>query len=195
MVADALHLLQPVADVEDRAALAGQALQRHEQMVRLLRRQHRGRLVHDDQLRLLQQAAHDLDALALADREVGDDRVRTERQAVVGRDASRSVDASPLRGLFGSASAMFSATVSASNSEKCWNTMPMPRSRAAAGLAMVTGLPFQRISSGGRLQRAVEDLDQRRLAGAVLAEERVDLARLDGEIDVVVGAQRRRNPW
>ena len=46
----------------------------------------------------------------------------------------------------GRASAMFSVTVSASNSEKCWNTMPMPSARAAAGLAMVTGLPFQRIS-------------------------------------------------
>ena len=46
----------------------------------------------------------------------------------------------------GMASAMFSATVSASNSEKCWNTMPMPSFRAAAGLAMVTGLPIQRNS-------------------------------------------------
>ena len=80
------HLLQPVADVEHRAALAGEALQRHEQVVGLLRRQHRGRLVHDDELRLLQQAADDLDPLALADREVGDDGVRVERQAVFRRD-------------------------------------------------------------------------------------------------------------
>jgi len=40
---------------------------------------------------------------------------------------------------------MFSATVSVSNSEKCWNTMPMPSRRARAGLAIVTGLPSQRI--------------------------------------------------
>ena len=39
------------------------------------------------------------------------------------------------------ASAMFSATVSVSNSAKCWNTMPMPRRRASAGLAMLTRLP------------------------------------------------------
>ena len=45
-----------------------------------------------------------------------------------------------------SASEMFSATVSASNSEKCWKTMPMPSRRAAAGLGIVTGVPFQRIS-------------------------------------------------
>ncbi len=44
-----------------------------------------------------------------------------------------------------SASAMFSATVSVSNSEKCWNTMPMPSLRARAGLAIATSLPFHSI--------------------------------------------------
>ena len=48
----------------------------------LLRRQHRGRLVHDQQLRLLQQAAHDLDALALADRQVVHRLAGIERQTV-----------------------------------------------------------------------------------------------------------------
>ncbi len=43
-------------------------------------------------------------------------------------------------------SAMFSSTVIASNSEKCWNTMPMPSFRAALGLLTVIGWPFQRIS-------------------------------------------------
>ena len=33
------------------------------------------------------------------------------------------------------------------------------------------------------------------LAGAVLAEQGVDLARLDGQVDVVVGDQRRRSAW
>ena len=40
---------------------------------------------------------------------------------------------------------MFSATVSVSNSENCWNTMPMPSARAFAGLSMTTASPFQRI--------------------------------------------------
>ena len=34
---------------------------------------------------------------------------------------------------------------------------------------------------------AVEDLHQCRLAGTVLAADRVDLAVLDGEVDVIVG--------
>ncbi len=40
---------------------------------------------------------------------------------------------------------MLSATVSVSNSEKCWNTMPMPSRRARAGLAIVTSLPSHAI--------------------------------------------------
>ena len=86
---------------------------------------------------------------------------------------------------------MLSATVSVSNSEKCWNTMPMPSLRARAGLAMRTGSPSQRIVPGIRLDDAVDDLHQRRLAGAVLAEHRVDLAGQHVEVDAVVGERRR----
>ena len=82
----ALISSQLVADVEDRAALGGELAQRLEQPLDLLRRQHRGRLVHDQQLRVLQQAAHDLDALALADRERVDLARGVERQAVGVRD-------------------------------------------------------------------------------------------------------------
>jgi len=46
-------------------------------------------------------------------------------------------------GLPGRARATFSTTVSVSNSEKCWNTMPMPRLRACAGLATATSSPSQ----------------------------------------------------
>ena len=68
-VAERPDLVELVADVEDRAALGGEPAQRREQLLGLLRREHRGRLVHDQQLRRLQQAAHDLDALPLADRQ------------------------------------------------------------------------------------------------------------------------------
>ena len=87
VVAQLLHLFQPVRDVQHRAAVAGQPAQGHEQLVRLLRRQHRGRLVHDQQPRLLQQAAHDLDALPFTDRQVGHQRGGLQRQAVFARHA------------------------------------------------------------------------------------------------------------
>ena len=46
----------------------------------------------------------------------------------------------------GKARAMFSAAVSGSNREKCWNTMPMAGLSATAGDVMATGWPFQTIS-------------------------------------------------
>src|SRR5207244_3578336 len=45
--------------------------------------------------------------------------------------------------------------------------------------------------AGGRLVVAGEDLQQRRLAGAVLAEQPVDLAALDGQVDAVQGERAR----
>ena len=41
-----------------------------------------------------------------------------------------------------------------------------------------------------RRLKAVENAHQRRFAGAVLAHDRVDLAALDGEIDVIIGEER-----
>ena len=46
---------------------------------------------------------------------------------------------------------MFSVTVSASNSEKCWNTMPMPRRWAWPGFWIVTRSPSQVISPASGL--------------------------------------------
>ena len=67
-VAEALHLFQLVADVEDGAALGLQPVQHDEKLIGLLRRQHRGRLVEDQEFRILHQRADDFDALALAHR-------------------------------------------------------------------------------------------------------------------------------
>ena len=109
-------LLQLVADVEDRAALGGQAAQGLEQPLDLLRRQHRGRLVHDQQRGILQQAADDLDALA-----------RPPRPA---RERRRS-PACPCPG-------RRSPAPSWPRRAQCWNTMPMPSALAARGSATVT---------------------------------------------------------
>ena len=53
-----------------------------EELVGLLRRQHRGRLVEDQEFRILHQRADDLDALALADRKLPDLAPGIERKAV-----------------------------------------------------------------------------------------------------------------
>ena len=69
---------------------------------------------------------------------------------------------------------------------KCWWTMLIPRLIASVGFAIRTGLAVDQDLALVRPGQAVEDVHQGRLAGAVLAEQGVDLARADVEVDVVV---------
>ena len=74
---------------------------------------------------------------------------------------------------------------------KCWCTIPIPCSIAAFVEPSSIGLPCSRICAlVGRVE-PVEDVHQRRLAGAVLAEQRVHLAAAEVEVDVVVGEHAR----
>ena len=81
---------------------------------------------------------------------------------------------------------MFSATVITGISMKCWCTIPTPASIAALGEPSCTGLPAITDLALVRVVEPVEDVHQRRLAGAVLAEQGVDLALPQVEVDVVV---------
>jgi hypothetical protein len=85
-MAQRADLVELVADVEDAATFGRERAQRCEQREHRLRGEHRRRLVHDEQPRLLQQAAHDLDALPLPDRHRVHVPPRIERQAVALRD-------------------------------------------------------------------------------------------------------------
>ena len=71
---------------------------------------------------------------------------------------------------------------------KCWCTMPMPGVDGVVGAAEATASP---VDGDGALVGAlhpVEDLHQRRLAGAVLADDRVDgRRRRTAQVDVAVG--------
>ena len=79
------HLAQLVRDEDDRRAGGRELLHDAEQLVGLLRRQHRGRLVEDEQVDLARERLEDLDALLGADRQVLDLGVGVDRQAVLGR--------------------------------------------------------------------------------------------------------------
>ena len=57
---------------------------------------------------------------------------------------------------------------------KCWNTMPMPTLIASVGEREADRLAVDGDGALVGLLHAVEDLHQRRLAGAVLADEGVD---------------------
>ena len=117
--------------------LLAQLATTREQRLDLLRREHAGRLVEDDEPGAGHQHLQDLDALALADRQVPDQCAGVDRQPVARRWPPRCVGREPAqlerRTGRGSASAMFSATVSAGTRRRSWNTMPMPSARASAG--------------------------------------------------------------
>ena len=63
---------QLVRDQDDRRAVGAQLAQHGEQLVDLLRRQHRGRLVEDQHARVAVERLEDLDALLLADADLLD---------------------------------------------------------------------------------------------------------------------------
>ena len=69
---------------------------------------------------------------------------------------------------------------------KCWWTMPIPAWIASRAEREGDRLAVDADLAGVRLVEAVEDVHQGRLAGAVLAEEGVNLAALHLEGDAVV---------
>ena len=82
MIAKRANFLELVANIQDRRALGFQFAQGLEQDFHLLRGQNRRWLVHDQQLRVLEQTADDLDPLPFARRQRADGACRIKRQAV-----------------------------------------------------------------------------------------------------------------
>ena len=80
-VGDLQHLVQLVRDEDDGAAVGRHRAQRLEERARLLRRQHGGRLVEDQDARVAVERLEDLDALLLADRELPDAGARVDGEA------------------------------------------------------------------------------------------------------------------
>ena len=74
---------------------------------------------------------------------------------------------------------------------KCWWTMLIPRAIASAGPAIRTSCAVEQDRALVGSGEPVEDVHERRLAGPVLAEQGVDLARPHVEVDVVVGDDAR----
>ena len=188
-VAQAQHFLQAMGDVKHRASVTRQPLQCGEQDFRFLRRQHRGRLVEDEKLGVLQQAAHDLDALALADRELVHKALGVERQAEGGGDfhdalghcaqilARRQRERDILRDRQG-----------LEEREMLEHHAYAERARRRGrGDGERPAFPGDRALIG--LQGAIEHFDEGGFAGAVLAQKGVDLAGLDIEIDAVIGGE------
>ncbi len=180
------RLLQRVADEDDGDPVALQPAHQIEEVEFLLRRQRRGRLVEDHQPRLVMDGACDLHQLLLAGAERGTRRHRIDVEIERQQEAlGLNVEAAqPVEHLL-------VAQV---------NVLGHGHRRHQVGLLEHHGDALaQRVRRRGQLRRlAVEQhlagtelidagqhLGQRRLAGAVLADDGVDLALLKSEVDVL----------
>src|SRR3954470_23726921 len=188
-----------VADEDDRQALVAHAADEVEHVARLDHAERGGRLVHEDDLRRPRHRPRDRDALALA--------------AGHGRDRRRGVlqrDAEVLEGV-AALGAHRLLVDEAEPAEQARAHDLAAEEHVGAGIelgrereVLVDGLDPQpaRVERRVQLDRlALEDdlagvglvhagqrLDQRRLAGAVVADERDDLAGVDGEARAAQGA-------
>ena len=91
LVADGHHLVELVRDEDHGCAVGNELLEVLEQLVDLLRNQHGGRLVEDQDLGAAVQHLEDLDPLALADPEVGDQGVEIDLDTGRGGDLAEPV--------------------------------------------------------------------------------------------------------
>ena len=170
------------------------ALDLVEHVARLDDAERGGRLVHEDDLARPGDRAADRDALALAAGHVGDGRavswIRTPRSR------ERLVAAAPhLRLVEEAEPAQRAGAQQLAAEEHVRRRVDLGRQREvlvdgldpelARLLRRVrssTGRPSKRISPPSGGWTPGERLDERRLAGAVVADERDDLARVDGEV-------------
>ena len=194
-VGDAEELVELVRDEDDPPPLGGERAQDVREGPPLGRRQRRRRLVKDEQVARRGRAASGSRPAGVTPTERSSiDRRRARRRARTTRELAHLARPRVGRGTASggpgrSPSATFSATVMSGTSMKCWCTIPIPSSSAWRGLSIVTGCPSTSIGPRVRLEEAVDDVHQRRLAGAVLAEQAEDLAVCDVEGDVVVRGQ------
>ena len=184
------HLVQLVRDEDDRAAVGRHRAQRLEQRARLLRGQHRGRLVEDQHARVAVERLEDLDALLLADRELPDARARIDGQAELLAElgdtrssaarsgTSRRVALVAERDVLGDRERLDEAEVLVHH--------PHAARERVARRAQLHGLAVQLERPLVRAVEARDDVRERALARAVLAEQRVHLAGVDLEIDAGV---------
>ncbi len=193
-VRDLEDLLQAVADVDGRHAPRPQLADDGQQPLRIRLGQGGGGLVEDEDARVLGQRLGDLDHLLLADAQLLHRPIGVDVQSHagegglgVGRDRVPVDEAAPHR-LVPQHQVLRHRELG-DESQLLGDERDAVRLGGLQG-AEVHGLPAQEdlAAVGPAGIEPAEDLDQRALAGAVFAAERVDLALLEVEGNAVEGA-------
>ncbi len=187
-------LAQLVGDQHDRSTLVAQVAEDAEQMVRLLRRQHPGRLVENQDARAPKQRLQDLDPLLDADRELAHRRIEVDVEAVLalepgdlGAGARRA--GRERRAALGAEQQVLQDRERLDQHEVLMHHADAGCDRVLGALDLAI-LAVDPDDPPIGLVEAVEDVHQGGLAGAVLADDAVDRAARDREVDVLVGVDR-----
>ncbi len=194
-VGDAEHFLETVGNVDDTDALGAEPCDDAVQAFGVGGREHRGRLVEDDDPDLLRQGLGDFDHLLVGDREVADRTPRVDGKAQAPEQFSGAAvqrrpgyDARQLahEDVLGDRQVGREGGFLVNHRDAMLGRDPraIGRDRRA--------VDEDRAAVGGDLAR--QHPHQRRLARAVLAEERVDLAGLEIEIDPLQRAHASERP-
>ena len=167
-----------------------------EQLDHFLWREHGGRLVQDEDARLAIERLQDLDALLLADGEPLDGALDIDRKAeALGERLHRLGGALAIQlqpGARLDAEHDVLGDREGGNEREMLEHHPDARRDGGARRMKDDRLAVEEDLSGIGLLDAEQDLHQRRLAGAVLADHGVDRAGRDGKIDVLVGVNAAR---
>ena len=177
-----------MADQRHRLALFfDHATKRGEQELGLRRRQHRRGLVEHEHLGVSAEALDDLDPLAHAGGEIGDPVIGIDVETVLLADLT-----DPLAHVLGVEATDVAEGHVLPHGERLDEAEVLVHHRDAAG-GGIDGiddlhlLPVQLDLAGVGQHEADEHLHQRRLAGAVLAEDAVDAAAVQRDADAVAG--------
>ena len=196
-VGDLEHLVQLVRDEDDRHPAGLQVAEDLEQLERLLRREDGGRLVEDQDVRLAVERLQDLHPLLLADRDVGDQRVGVDLELELrGELADALVRGAVVEHDPGVRRLVREHDVLRDRHDRDEHEVlvhhPDPAVDRVLRRLEDDGLAVHEDLALVGPVEPVEDVHQRRLAGAVLAEQRVHLARPQVEVDVVVRDDPRK---
>ena len=195
-IGDLEDLVELVADEDDAVALGREAAQDLEDLLGLLGRQDRGRLVEDEDLGVAVERLEDLDALLPADRQGADLDVGVDLEAEPSSELhDPAIGLVPVEEdrvghrLFAEDDVLGDGQDRDQHEVLVDHADPAGDGVRRAGQGDLFAVEQDRPLIG--LGQPVEDVHERGLAGAVLAEQRVDLAGPDLEIDVVVGDDTR----
>ena len=193
-VADLKDLVHLVADIDDRLALRGQLRDQRCQRVEFRWRQRRCRLVHRDDLGVIQQSSGDLDDLLLGDLQGVDRRPWIDAWIQIGQDGTGT------RFLRGAIDQKAAGARQRAAQEQVLRDAQLRdmlqflmdhRDPGGAGVSrpgQSDGLAIEDDLSFGRLQHRGQDVQHRRFSGSVLAQQAMNLAGAHVKADLVQGA-------